>query len=137
LTRRFEQQQAWEEATQQIRARLHEIETPALLAHATREGVDKFTKEIQGMIAARSCERTPYEHQIASLASNQFDLHPDKLAEWLDEKTEAERQELRKQLAEFDHLKPEPLPTLKFVATDVGPVAPPTVIPDSGDETAV
>jgi mono/diheme cytochrome c family protein len=137
LTRHFEQQQIWEEATEQIRARLHEIETPALLAHASREGVDKFTKEIQGMIAARRCERSPYEHQIASLASNQFDLHPEKLAEWLDEQTEAERQELRRQLTEFDHLKPEPLPTLKFVASDVGPVAPPTIIPGTGDDSPV
>ncbi len=38
---------------------------------------------------------------------------------------------LLKQLAEFDHLKPKPLPTMKFVASDVGPVAPPTIIPDS------
>jgi mono/diheme cytochrome c family protein len=136
-TRHFEQQQAWEQATEQIRARLHEIESPALLAHASREGVDKFTKEIQGMIAARRSERSPYEHQIASLASNQFDLHPDKLSEWLDEETEAERQQLRRQLAEFDHLKPQPLPTLKFVASDVGPVAPTTIIPGTGDDAPV
>lgn len=126
-------QKAWESATEEIRARLHQIETPALLAHASREGVVKFTKEIQAMIADRRSDRSPYEHQIASLASNQFDLHPEKLAEWLDEETEAERQSLRKQLAEFDHLKPKPLPTVKFVASDVGPVAPPTLIPDSED----
>lgn len=120
----------WEAATESIRKRLHEIETPALLAHATREGVDKFTEEIQAMIATRRCDRTEYEHQIASLASNQFDLHPDKLPEHLDGETETERQHLRKQLAQFDHLKPKPLPTLPFVAGDVGPQAPPTLIPD-------
>ena len=129
----FEQLQAWQAATEEIRARLHEIERPVLLAHATREGFVKFTKEIQSMIAARRQDRGPYEHQIASLASNQFDLHPEKLAEWLDKETEAERQALRERLAEFDHLKPKPLPTLKFVASDVGPVAPPTTIPDADD----
>ena len=136
-TRHLQQQQTWEAATEEIRKRLHEIETPVLLAHATREGFKKFTKEIRGMISSRRRDRSPYEHQIASLASNQFDVHPDKLAEWLDEETEAERQRLRKQLAEFDHLKPEPLPTLKFVASDVGPVAPPTTIPDSADSSPI
>ncbi|QDV40396.1 Planctomycete cytochrome C [Stieleria neptunia] len=136
-TRYLQQQQAWEAATEDIRERLHEIETPVLLEHATREGFDKFTKEIRAMISSRRCDRSPYEHQIASLASNQFDVHPEKLAEWLDEETEAERQRLRKQLAEFDDLKPEPLPTLKFVASDVGPVAPPTTIPDSADSSPI
>ena len=36
--------------------------------------------------------------------------------------------ELRKQLAEFDSLKPESLPTA-LVVTDIGPQAPPTIIP--------
>ncbi len=133
----LKQQRAWETATEDIRARLHEIETPVLLAHATREGFDKFTKEIQSMIANRRQDRSPYEHQIASLASNQFDLHPDKLAEWLNKETEAQRQDLLKQLAEFDHLKPEPLATLKFVASDVGPIAPSTLIPDVEDQQAI
>ncbi|QEG02739.1 Planctomycete cytochrome C [Stieleria maiorica] len=136
-TKHLQQQQAWEAATEEIRQRLHEIETPVLLKHATREGFDKFTKEIRSMISSRRPERSPYEHQIASLASNQFDVHPEKLAEWLDEETEAERQRLHKQLAEFDHLKPEPLPTLKFVASDVGPIAPPTTIPDSADASPI
>ncbi|MCA9137882.1 MAG: DUF1553 domain-containing protein, partial [Planctomycetales bacterium] len=132
-----EQMKVWEEATEEIRERLHQIETPALLAHASREGVVKFTKEIQAMIADRRCDRSPYEQQIASLASNQFDLHPEKLAEWLDKETEAERQQLLAQLAEFDHLKPPPLPTIKFVASDVGPVAPPTLIPDIDDASPI
>ncbi len=136
-TKHFRQQRAWEVATEEIRARLHDIETPPLLAHATREGFTKFTKEIQAMIAARRGDRSAYEHQIASLASNQFDLHPEKLAEWLDKETEAERQQLLQRLAEFDHLKPQPLPIVKFVASDVGPVAPPVTIPDADDPTPI
>ncbi len=91
-TKYFQQQQVWEAATDAVRARLHEIESPVLLAHATREGFAKFTKEIQGMISDRRCNRGPYEHQIASLASNQFDVNREKLAEWLDEGAETERQ---------------------------------------------
>jgi hypothetical protein len=136
-TKYHEQQKAWEAATEEIRARLHKIEMPVLLKHATREGADKFPKEIQAMLGDRVCDRSPYEHQIASLASRQFDLHPDKLAQWLDKDTEAERQRLIKQLAEFDHLKPEPLPTMKFAVSDVGPVAPPTTIPGSSNATPI
>lgn len=129
----LEQLRAWEAATEEIRQRLHEIETPELLAHATREGVHRFTKEIQATIRSRRHKLSPYEKQIAILASKQFDVLPEKLPEWLDEKEEAERQRLRARLAKFNHLKPEPLPTIKFVASDVGPIAPPTIIPDAPD----
>lgn len=124
----------WEDATLSIRKRLHEIERPVLLKHASREGVDKFTQEIQTMISKRRPERTPYEHQIASLASNQFNIHPEKLAEWLTPEQEAERKKLYEELSTFDHLKPKPLPTIKFVASDVGSTAPPTYIPDAPEK---
>lgn len=133
--RYLEKERVWESATEEIRKRLHEIETPELLAHATREGVHRFTKEIQAMVNSRRHELSPYENQIATLASKQFDVLPDKLPEWLDEAEEAERQQLLAKLAEFDDLKPKPLPTLKFVASDVGPIAPPTFIPDVADQT--
>lgn len=136
-TRHFEMQRAWEQATAEIRREIHAIEQPVLMKHATREGVVKFVPSIQGMIAKQTTARTPYEQQIASMASRQFDLHPDKLPEWLDAPTEARRQELYRQLAEFDGLKPEPLPTVKFVATDVGPEAPPTVVLDDPTKTPV
>ena len=128
---------AWEQATEGIRRRLHEIENPELLKHSSREGVNKFVAEIRSMISKRPSEREPYEHQIASLASRQFDVHPEKLPEWLDKDTEAERKQLRARLAEFDAMKPKPLPTLTFVASDVGPVAPPTFIPDDPRKTAI
>ena len=123
-----EQLRKWEQATAGIRKRLHEIERPELLKHATREGFDKFIPKIKAMIRKRKKNARPYEQQIASLASRQFDLPYDKLKEWLSEQQEQERQELRKQLASFDSLKPKPLPTLKFVGSDVGPVAPWTYI---------
>ncbi|MEX0818035.1 MAG: DUF1553 domain-containing protein, partial [Pirellulaceae bacterium] len=126
-----------EEATAEIRQKLHAIENPVLLEHATKEGFKKFVTEIRSMISKRPDERTPYEHQVASLASRQFDTHPDKLSEWLSEEQEAERQALLERLARFDSLKPEPLPTVKFVASDVGPIAPPTFIPDDPDKAPI
>ncbi len=133
----FEKQKKWEAATDEIRARLHKIEMPVLMKHATREGVDKFVKEIQDMIGTREDKRGPYEQQIASMAARQFDLHPEKLDEWLTDEQKAEREKLLAELASFDDIKPEPLPTLKFVASDVGPVSPPTYIPDVADPTDI
>lgn len=136
-TAHFKKLRAWQEATAEIRRRLHNIERPVLLRHATGEGFDKFVETIRSMISKRPSERTPYEHQIASLASRQFELHPAKLGEWLEPELEAQRQRLRARLAEFDEMKPAPLPTIGFVAGDVGPVAPPTFIPDAPRQTPV
>lgn len=131
------QYQKWQTATEELRKQIHAIETPVLLKNSTKEGFAKFVPEIKAMMLAREADRSPYEHQIASLALRQLDQHPEKLPDQLDAKTEARRQELRKQLATFDSIKPDPLPTLEFVASDVGPVAPVTWIPGDPDKTPV
>lgn len=127
----------WEGATAEIRERLREIEYPVVLEHATREKADKFIDEIKVMIHKRPHQREPYEQQIASLAERQFDLHYDQLSQWMSEEQEAERQALHKKLAEFDTIKPKPLPTIDFVGSDVGPVAPATYLPDDRDKTPI
>ncbi|EMI19378.1 protein containing DUF1549, partial [Rhodopirellula maiorica SM1] len=138
-TRRIYQEQyaKWEAATAEIRERLREIEYPVAIQHATREKADKFIDEIKAMIHKRPHERTPYEHQIASLAERQFDLPYDKLSQWLSDEQEAERQQLHQKLAEFDSIKPKPLPTIDFVGSDVGPVAPVTYVLDDKDKTPI
>jgi len=136
-TKHAEQQQIWEEATAAIRQRLHEIETPVLLEKAGGQGFKMFTKEIQALASSRRHEITPYEYQIVALTMRQLELKPEELPKWLDETQEAERQKLLEALAGFDGLKPEPLPTIKFVASDVGPEAPPTFILDSKDKTPI
>ncbi len=132
-----EQLSQWEAATLDIRKRLREIEHPILLKHATREGFDKFIPEIKQMILRWPDDRSPYEEQIASLAARQYDLPYDKLETWLDEGQKQDREMLLKRLAELEHLKPEPLPTMAFVASDVGPVAPVTSIPDDSSKTPI
>jgi hypothetical protein len=75
-------------------------------------------------------ERSPLESQLVALIDRlkegagrgldgQFKLMPQKEARW---------KALRQQLAEYDDRKPEPLPA-PLVVTDVGPIAPPTVLP--------
>ena len=124
----------WASKTESLRRQLHAIEHPVLLKHATKEGFDKFIDEIKLMVKKLPEDRTPYEQQIASLAERQFALHPEKLPEWLDEETEAKRQALRKQLAEFAAIKPKPLPTLAFAVSDVASEAPPISIIDGPDQ---
>lgn len=136
-TKHFEQQHIWEVATAGIRQQLHEIETPVLLNKAGGQGFKMFTKEIQALASSRREDISPYEYQIVALMMRQLVVQPEKLPEWLDEAKEAERQKLLHELAEFDHLKPEPLPTMTFVASDVGPEAPPTFIPDLNDKTPI
>jgi len=130
LTANARQQQAWEDATADLRRRLSEIERPLLIKHATGQKPTMFPPEIQAMIAKLPEDRTPLEHQLAELAARQFQFHPDKLTEKLDEAAAAERAKLLQQLAQHDSLKPQPLPTQAFAATDVGPIAPVTLIPD-------
>jgi mono/diheme cytochrome c family protein len=132
-----ERMQAWKQATAHIRRRLHEIERPVLLAHATGEKPTMFPPEIQALLAAWPDDLTAHERQIVALASRQFKLFPEKIDEWLDEKQAAERRELLDQLAAHDSLKPEPLPTQAFVAGDVGPAAPVTCFPDDRTKTAI
>ena len=131
------QKQAWEQATLEIRRRIREIEFPVLLNHATREGFKKFVPEIKAMILKWPADREPYEEQIASLASRQFDLPHDKLYEWLSNEQQKEHKALKEELKSLEHLKPKPLPSMKFVGADVGPIAPVTFIPDDKQKTPI
>jgi hypothetical protein len=123
------QQRKWKEATRLIRLKLRNIEQPILLANSTKEGFIKFNDDIKAMIRKRPKDRTGYEHQIAELSLRQIGLHPEKLPKLLNGKQKAEWEKLRAELAKHDALKPKPLPTMAFVASDVGPIAPPTRIP--------
>jgi mono/diheme cytochrome c family protein len=132
-----EQLQSWKQATSGIRRRLHELERPVLLAHASGEKPSLFPPHIQAMLARWPDDLTSYERQIVDLASRQFTVHPEKIEEWLDEKAAAERRKLLDQLAAFDSLKPKPLPTQAFAVGDVGPAAPVTSIPNDRTKTAI
>ncbi|MEM8668203.1 MAG: DUF1553 domain-containing protein [Planctomycetota bacterium] len=127
----------WATATLAIRKRLRDIEHPVLLEHATREGFEKFIPKIKQMIRKWPDDREPYEAQIASLAARQYDLPRDEIEKWLTDEQKQERSKLLQQLADFEKQKPEPLTTMEFVASDVGPIAPATFIPDDATETPI
>lgn len=125
----FEADQKWRRDTETLRRQLHAIEHPVLLKHATREGFEKFIDKIKVMIRKRPEDRTAYERQIAEMASRQFDLEQSKLPERLKDVTKAEWEKLHAQLKQFEANRPKPLPAVKFVVSDAGPVAPVTRIP--------
>ena len=132
-TRFFGRHKAWVAATADIRRQLHAIEQPVLLKHTTGEGFDKFIDKIKTMIRKRPGDRTAYERQIAELSERQFGVAPAKLPGRLNGATRAEWERLRAELKAFEAQKPEPLPQVKFVVSDAGPVAPATRLPKKGD----
>jgi len=121
------QLQKWEAKTASIREQIAALEK-LQSEKVTKSAIDKFLPEYQVMLRKPVAERVPYEQQIAELAFRQVTHELDNL----DGKIKGPEREkwaaLKRQLAEFDELKPKPMPPA-FVTTDVGPLAPPTTIP--------
>ena len=122
----------WEKKTAGLRAEIGFIEAKYRKA-TTQDAIEKFPEDIQAMILKPMNARTPIEHQLAELAYRQVYYEYDRL----DRKLKGEDKEkvltLRKQLATHDALRPAPLPVVLAV-NDVGPVAPPVVIPKKGND---
>jgi cytochrome c553 len=124
-----EQLAAWETKTVEIRQQLEAIEQP--IREATIRGESKkFPEGIPEVITKKPEERSPQEQQLSDLAFRQINavvaridfskkLKGDELAKW---------QDLKKRLAEFDAIKPQPLPT-GLCGSDIRSSAPPTIIP--------
>ncbi len=125
----------WEAATADIRAEIESLLAP-VRKNTEKSSIEMFVEDIRADILKPVTQRTPYEHQIAELAYRQVAHEFDKL----DTKLKGEAKErviaLRKKLTEFDSLKPTPL-TPNYGATDVGPIAPPTLLPKGRDKQFV
>ncbi|MFM7833010.1 MAG: hypothetical protein ACKPJD_14565, partial [Planctomycetaceae bacterium] len=92
------------------------------------KAIEMFPPDVEAILKSEPHQRSPLEQQLYHLAWRQVDYE----YEVLDNRIKGDSKErllaLRKQLAEFDRLKPAPLPTA-LVVTDIGPQAPPTIIP--------
>ena len=66
------------------------------------------------------------------MSERQFGLEPEKLPERIEGGAKAKWEQLRAELAAFDPEEPKPLPQVKFVVSDAGPLAPATRMPKSG-----
>jgi hypothetical protein len=124
-------QAKWDAKTAKIRAEIAQLEAQAR-KNAENRVITKFPPAVLAMMQKPAAERTPYEKQIAYLVYRQVDEELAKTDDKIKGKEKERLVELRKELSKFDDEKPKALPTALCV-TDVGPTAPPTIIP--GDKT--
>jgi hypothetical protein len=126
------QLQQWNKATAGLRQEIETLEKPVRQFLQDRE-IRLLPQELKDIYRKPMTERSPLEQQLAALIDRlkdgagrgldgQFKLMPEKEARW---------KALRTQLEQYDDLKPAPLPA-PLVVTDVGRLAPPTVLPGSG-----
>ncbi len=118
---------AWQEKTAAVRAEIAKIEGPHIAA-AEKGILAKFLPELQAMHAKTPGDRTPYERQIADMIARQMREERANIDGRIKGAQRERWSALKRQLAEFDGLKPKEL-TPAFTVTDVGPVAPSTTIP--------
>lgn len=120
-------QAAWEDATASIRKEMDEILKPLLAAKA-KSATRKFNDDLQVIINKPDPERAPLEKQYMVICDRQIRLEQASAAKSIkDESVKKRFSELETELKQFDHLKPTPLQEA-FVATDVGPAAPPVLM---------
>ncbi|WP_437205967.1 DUF1549 domain-containing protein [Planctomicrobium sp. SH664] len=122
-----EKQQKYVAEAKSLLDQIEEIE--AKYRQSGEDGrVVRFPEDIQELFAKPQAQRTPAEQQLVDLAWRQIIFEHLRIDARIKGETKEQLLALRRQLAAYDALKPEPLP-LAMIATDVGPVAPPTVIP--------
>ncbi len=122
----------WEEATALVR---REIESLLKRAHDERVKfyLEKYEPAIVASYLKPARERSPLEEQIARMVRSRIDLQfvEKPITEKLTTEEKEKYAELTKKLAEFDSLKPKPLP-MAMAAGDVGRTAPPTHLLEGG-----
>lgn len=128
----------WETATAEIR----EIIDAALRTGLDKEAASKigmFPPDIQAIMAKPAEQRSQLEHQLAYLVDRQVqDSHKQYLGRVRSSKDEKWKpvQTLYKELAKFDHLKPEPLPAVMSVS-DVSTVTPKALLLASAGDSEI
>ncbi|HBY58278.1 MAG TPA: hypothetical protein DEH78_00545 [Solibacterales bacterium] len=120
------QNAAWEEQTRELRERIAALLKPAHDAFY-EERLSRFPEEIQAVINMRAEERSPYQWQMFHKTKPQVTFTEREIAGKLKGEARARYQELQKQLAVFDHLKPEPL-AMAQVMVDASAEAPKTYV---------
>ncbi|MBI1313295.1 DUF1549 domain-containing protein [bacterium] len=97
----------WQAATQSIRDQIQAIEAPYRVSKR-RSAVEKFPPDVREIAERDEATWTAHEWQLMDLVQRQIDFEYERMK--LKEDDQKKVDELKKQLAEFDNLKPEPLP---------------------------
>ncbi len=123
--KRYEEKMAaWQAATRGYREEIANLLKP-VGDSVFQESVVVFDPETHDALTMPEDRRTPLQRQLVSLAGKQIDRKYERMHRRLPPDKKARYDELKAKLAEFDKIKPPPLP-LAMAITDVGPVAPPT-----------
>jgi hypothetical protein len=133
--RKYDEQKAvWDEKTKDIRAEMAKILEP-LRRSKLETGGKTFEAPVQQAIVMDPAKRDPFQAMMYHTAEPRvtFDEEPDaRTLRTLKGDSGKRYTELKKQLAEFDSIKPAPLPQGQFMI-DLGPAAPPTHILRGGN----
>jgi hypothetical protein len=122
-----EQLEQWRAAAGDVLKRIAEVEAPRQ-AKGEKTAVSRFSPDIQAIWAKPAAERNSYEKQIAHLVWLQVIGEEGQAAAKLNNDDKAARDALQQELAQFDALRPAPLPLGQCVM-DIGPVASAVFVP--------
>lgn len=119
---------AWEMRAADVLKELNELEKQPL-KNAANSQLGRFPDDVVPILFKEAAERTPYEQQLFALAFRQAQAEQEKID--FTKKLTGEKKDrwiaLREQLKELGD-RPEAPPTAMTVS-DIGPVAPPTMVP--------
>ncbi len=119
-----EQLAAWQQATQSIRDEMDALLAPKREAEM-KDALQKFTPDVRDAVEAPAERRTALDEQLTVQVMKYITPKMRELPGKLKGDAKKQYDELQKQLAAFDHLKPAPLP-MAMVATDAPGASPAT-----------
>jgi hypothetical protein len=123
---------AWEEKTKSLRDQIVAIEQPYRDKYRDI-AIDRFPGDLIAIARKSGDQRSPAEEQLAYLVQRQVESEHERLDQYLLAADKEKLVALRRELKEFDSLKPTSLPVAMAVS-DVGPTAPSTVMPKRTSE---
>lgn len=124
----FSKREAWEEATRELRTERDNLEAPFTQKEEKAMG-NMFPDHIQAILDIPLAERTPYQQQLVVLAGGMLKVDRNKMAGRMPGDVKKQWDDLNTKISAFDHLLPAAPAAARGVG-DIGPVAPPTHIPD-------
>ncbi|MEW4487387.1 DUF1549 domain-containing protein [Thalassoglobus sp. JC818] len=127
MARYEDQLSEWEASTESIRQQLDELKTPKL-KELERKMVMMFPEEIQEIYNQPAETRSSLDNQLSHLVYLQVLDRYRTLPTTFKGEEKKKWDALQKELAEFDHLKPEPLPKGRSIS-EFGDQAPEVFIP--------
>jgi hypothetical protein len=121
----------WEQATAAVRAQVEEVTAPCW-ADAIETITVAYDAETRQAWLTPEAQRSTMQRQLIALSSRFVTKGVQRRIKRLEGEAKARYDELQKQLASFDHLKPAPLAMSMAVQEDRGPV-PVMHVLDTGD----